>query len=366
MEAQSVEDILAFLEDAKQTVSRLEEARQKKNDLSQMEMRLKKQLASEEKAVTDQIVGTIKKRKEEVSAGYDKEISEAQELLKKIKNHKERAKKAGKKERIQEETADIREQNRAIKEELKTLLKKNRVPAFCRSKWFYLFFMPRGIWQRALDAILLLVLLFVAPYLIFIYLPTDNPLALSGLHFLFFAVFGGAYLFLSEHVKYKYIDILRQAVELRRRYGQNEKRARLIISNVNRDPNEEHYDLGDYNYRIAKAEAQIEEVGNKKQEALQTFEAVTRRVIEDEIREGSRLKIEKLKEDVENNHRMLLEITEEVSALSIELTDKYAGRIGKENLQADILEGIAKQIKSGSAQTITDAIHNYWSSKSQS
>ncbi len=363
MDGQAAE-ALAFLDEAKQAVSQLEEAKARKQSLSQMELRLKKQLSSEEKAVSDQIAGTIRKRKEEVSSSYDKEISEAQEQLRKLKSRKERAKRAGKKERIQEETAQIREESRALREEFKTLLKKNRVPGFCRKSWFFTVFMPRGIWQRIVNGSLALLVLFILPYLIFSWLPTGNPIILSGLHLVFFMVFGGAYLFLNEHVKYKYIDALRRAADMRRMLEQNERKMRLIASSVKRDPNEEHYDLGDFNYSIAKTEAQIEEIGNKKQEALQTFEAVTRHVIEDEIREGSRQKIERLKAEIEKNNQELLEASNQVSTLSIQVTDKYAGRLGKENLQADILEQISKQLQSGSAQTVTDAVNNYRSSRS--
>lgn len=357
-------EALAFVDDAKRAVDQLEAAKTRKQSLSQTEMRLKKQLSAEEKAVADEIAATIRKRKDEVSAGYDQEISGAQEHLKKLKNQKEQAKKAGKKERIQEETAGIREEDRALTEELRTLLRKNRVPKLCRRRWFFLLFMPKGIWERIVDGALALLVLFILPYLVFCALPAENPLVLSGLHFMFFLVFGGVYMLINERVKYKYIEILRQAVDIRRRLDQNEKKIRLIISSVNRDPNEEHYDLADYNYNIAKAEAQIEEIGNKKQEALQTFEAVTRHVIEDEIEEGSRQKLERLKADIETNRQELSEAKERVSALSIEVTDKYAGRLGKENLQSDSLEQIAKQLQNGSAATITDAVNNFRNSRS--
>jgi L-lysine 2,3-aminomutase len=80
-------------------------------------------------------------------------------------------------------------------------------------------------------------------------------------------------------------------------------------------------------------------------------------VIEDEIREGSRQKIEKLKGQIEENNQELAAVKEQVSALNIEVTDRYAGRLGKENLQSDVLEQIAKQIRNGSAATITDAVN---------
>jgi hypothetical protein len=355
---------LAFLEDAKQAVEQLETAKEQSQSLSQRELRLKKQLTAEEKAVEDEIAATTRKRKEEVSAGYDREISSAQENLRKLKGQKEQAKNAGKKERIQAETAQEKEENRALGEELRTLLKKERVPKLCRGRWFTLVLMPKGIWEHFVVGMIALFLLLILPYLVFCILPAENPLVLSGLHFVAFLMFGGGYLFLTEHVKYKHIDAWREAARLQTSIRQNKKKIRQTTSLINKDSNEEHYDLSDYNYNIAKAEAQVEEIGSRKQEALQTFEAVTRRVIEDEIREGSRQKIEKLQNQIEDNSQELASVKERVSALSIEVTDRYAGRLGKENLRSDALEQIAKQIRNGSATTVTDAVNSFRSSKS--
>ncbi len=362
MDNQAAES-LEFLEDAKKAVSQLEEAKALKQKLSQNEIRLKKQLSAEEKAVVDTIAATTKKRKDEVSVGFDKEISSAQENLRKLKNQKEQAKKKGKKERIQSETADLREERRAVKDELNILLKKNHVPKMCRSRFFFLLFMPASVWDYLVLGALIVFAFFLLPYFIFTIIPSENPLVLSIIHFTLFVIIGGIYGIVNEHVKYKYINILQQVAVMRRQLAHNEKEEKLIVSSINKDPNEEHYNLDDFNYDIAKTEAQIEEISARKQEALQTFEVATRHVIEDEIKEGSREKIEKLNSDIEKNRQELADAKESVSRLSIEVVDKYAGRIGKENLQLDTLEQIAKQIRSGSAVSITDAISLYRNSK---
>jgi hypothetical protein len=71
------------------------------------------------------------------------------------------------------------------------------------------------------------------------------------------------YLFLLEHVKYKHPDVWKEAAKLRRSIRQNEKKIRQTTASINKDPGEEHYDLSDYNYNIAKAETQIEEIGSR-------------------------------------------------------------------------------------------------------
>jgi hypothetical protein len=347
---------LTFVEEAKEAVLQLEAAKAQNQSLSQRELRLKKQLAAEEQALADETASTIRKRREELSAGFDREISAAQEELRKLKNQKEQAKNAGKKERIQTETASKREDNSRLKDELKTLLKKNRVPKLCRRRWFFVLFMPKGLWEHVVDLMLALLTLLLLPYLVFGLLPTQEPLVLSLLHGACTVIFGGGYLFLNNHVKYSHLQTLEKACELRRRIEQNDRQIRLVATSIRKDAGEEHYDLADYNYNIAKAEAQIEEIGSKKQEALQTFEAVTSRVIADELAEGSKKKMDKLQKQIEENHQELTSVKEQVSALSIQVTDRYAGRLGKEHLQTETLEQIAKQLRSGNASTITDAL----------
>lgn len=359
----SMEEALVFLENAGRDVAALDAAKARRQSLSQSRLRISKQLSSEEKAVTDEITATTRKRKEEVSGSYDKEMSQAQDRLKKLRIKKEQARNAGIKERIGNETAALREENRSLKEELRTLFKKGRVPRMCRRRWFFLIFMPKGLWDRIMLLAIMLLLLFVCPYLLFMWLSTENPIILSGLHFLFFAVFAGSYLFVSEQVKYKHIDTLRQAARLRQQIEQNEKKIRVIAAGIKKDSSEEYYNLEDYNYDIAKAETEVEEIGKKKQEALQTFEAVTRKVIEDEIREGSQKRIDDLKANLEKTERELADAEEEVRTMGIHVTDEYAGLLGKENLQKENLDAIRRLLENKEASSITEAVSVYRNNK---
>lgn len=108
----------------------------------------RRQLEAEEKAVADHISQTIKRRAADLASGYDKELNRGQERLRKAKSRREKAKSQGIKERISEETAPIREQNRQLKLQLKTVFQQNHVPAFCRSSWYYRLLHPEG-WRSS-------------------------------------------------------------------------------------------------------------------------------------------------------------------------------------------------------------------------
>lgn len=108
----------------------------------------------------DEISLTIKKRQEEITASYDKEIGKEQDRLKKAKGKREKAKNQGMKERIAEETAPLYDHNREMRIKMKSLFQKERVPSFCRSTWYYALYMPRSL--KEVGILFLAVLIFFA------------------------------------------------------------------------------------------------------------------------------------------------------------------------------------------------------------
>ena len=106
--------------------------------------RQEKELAAAKKAVTDSVNQTIKKRRSEIDTSYDKEIAKGQERLKKP-GQREKAKNKGMKERIAEETSELREHNRDLQIQMKTMFQKDKVPVFCRTTFYYSLYYARDL-----------------------------------------------------------------------------------------------------------------------------------------------------------------------------------------------------------------------------
>ena len=75
--------------------------------------------------------------RDRINSSYDQEIGKGQERLKKARAKREKAKSQGIKERIAEETSELREHNRDLKVQMRTLFQKNRVPAWCGTTFYY-------------------------------------------------------------------------------------------------------------------------------------------------------------------------------------------------------------------------------------
>ncbi len=116
-----ITDYGTFLREAKSAVMELAELERQEERLSRKLKQDQKSLESEKKLLEDTINQTTKKRLGEIVSSYDKELNKGQEQLKKARSKREKAKSQGIRERIVEETSDLRDDNRRIQLHIATL-----------------------------------------------------------------------------------------------------------------------------------------------------------------------------------------------------------------------------------------------------
>ena len=105
---QAITDYVKFLADARDAVYRLDCDQKTAGQLEVLEKEQERELEAAGRAVTDAVNQTVRKRLEEISSSYDKEIAKGQDRLKKARAKREKAKSRGMKERIAEETRNKR------------------------------------------------------------------------------------------------------------------------------------------------------------------------------------------------------------------------------------------------------------------
>ena len=119
-----ITDYGTFLREAKSAVMELAELERQEERLSRKLKQDQKSLESEKKLLEDTINQTTKKRLGEIVSSYDKELNKGQEQLKKARSKREKAKSQGIRERIVEETSDLRDDNRRIQLHIATLFQQ--------------------------------------------------------------------------------------------------------------------------------------------------------------------------------------------------------------------------------------------------
>ena len=131
----------------------------------------------------------------------------------------------------------------------------------------------------------------------------------------------------------------------------NRKKIRVIEKSIRRDKNEKMYNLEKFDDEIAQLEQEIRRISTQKQEALNSFEQVTKTIIADEILSGAKPKMEELTARYREIRRALDETEEEIKRRNLEITDKYAGYLGKEYLDPMKIGELMEAIRSGRRPT---------------
>lgn len=353
---QPVTDNVEFLTQAKRAVIELAQMKAQEDQLIQEEKRLEKSLELERKAVADNITMTIKKRAEAISSSYDQEISKGQDRLKKARAKREKAKSQGVKERIAEETAALRDQNRDLRLQMKTLFQKGRVPRFCSTDFYYSLYFPR--WFREIITMLLTVIIcfLVVPYGIYLLIPKKNTIVLIVVYFIAVLLFGGLYILIGNKTKLSHLEALKAGRSIKDQIRSNNRKIKSITHSIQKDRNEAVYNLQKYDDEIAHIEQELTVTANKKKDALNTFETVTKNIIADEITSNNKDRISKLEESHDSAHQTLMELQTSLNNKRIYITDHYEVYLGKEFLQPQKIDQLLDAMQNGTALNLTEAI----------
>ena len=356
---QSITDYGTFLAEARQAVTELEELQHREAALSQQAKQSRRQLETERKAVSDRVSQTIKRRAGDIAASYDKELNKGQEQLKKAKAKREKAKSQGIKERIVEETAVFREENRQLKLELKTVFQQKHAPAFCRSSWYYCLFVPRKAWEFGVLLLTVLICFLGIPYGSYLLIPEHKPLHLVVIYFVCILVFGGVYVMVGNSTRERYGSVIKEGRRIRSQLHANGKKIKRVTREIRRDKNEAIYNLQKHDDEIARIEQMMSETADKKKEALNTFETVTKNIITDEITVSSREKLELLQGTCEFQEKELERVREEVKTKNLFITDRFGAYLEKEFLTPRRLDALAEIMQKGTAANLSEAMDEY-------
>lgn len=356
---QPITDYGAFLREARQAVTELNEMQQREAALSQQLRESRRKLEIEEKAVADHIAQTVKRRAADIASGYDKELSRGQERLRKARSRREKAKSQGIRERIGEETAPYREQNRQLKLQMKTIFQQNRVPAFCRSSWYYRLYSPKRITEFITLLVFLLLCFLGIPYGCYLLIPERKPLYLGLIYFVCVLVFGGVYVAVGNRTRDRYAPTIKEGRKIRDQIHANEKKIKRLTREIRRDKNEAIYNLQKHDDEIAQIEQMMSETAAKKKEALNTFETVTKNIITDEIAANNKEKLDLLKETCEFQEKELRNLDDELKTKSLFVTDRFGAYLEREFLQPQRLDALLDIMETGTAANLTEAMDTY-------
>ena len=337
------------------------------SDMNGEMKRMEKSISAEAKDIQDEISTTIKKRRNDVENEYDKQLSQIISKRKKVESEKEKKIDAAKASRIKDETKGIVSDSKDAEKELKKLFRQNKVPGFCRSKLFYVMFMPEGTVQKLMMVVGYAILFVGFPGLMALLIRKTainhstmsdgtktflTVLIVAGLVLLL----AGAIFLIYVKVKVPHAIVLQQGRKYRRAVAENDKQIRSVKKSIEKDEDESRYDVGEFDQRIREITDEEENVREEMHNALKDFDEQTAENIRQEVEDRRNPKLNEMKE---NRNGLALQIEQAQSQLketSLVISRDYASHIGDDMLRQDRLEDLIAIIQSGQANTVSEAI----------
>lgn len=357
MEGQNI--LYGNIEDLQQ-VRGIVEARVKVRDeidfLNNEKIRLEKDIKAEEKILADNIENTLRKRREQVVANFDKELEKSQERLKKVRNAREKAKSQKVEERIKEETAELVMENKNIHEEIRTFFKRKGVPTFCDSDVVYTLYFPNTTRQLAVVALTFLFGIFGLPFLATSLL-TNGVFTGILVYMLTMAAFLGLYILGYNYTRVRHKEAFIDMRVRRNAIRKNNGRIKRIKKSIKKDKDEEQYGLKEYDEDIEEIEEDINDIVEKKNKVLADFEKTTKNEICEEITKRDMPKIDGLKKTASENALRLKELEQKQKDMSINLSTNYGPYLGEENMTVERIDMLVALIEKGEASNIGDAVN---------
>lgn len=329
------------------------------------EKRLEKELSINKKNLKEDIESTVKKRRNEVSDKFDKEIDKDEDKLKKIRNQRNKAKDKGVKERITDETADLRAQNEDLRAGIKSSLKEEKLPGFCGWGFYFVLYFTKGVGEVFMCALMIILMFLLLPTVVYVLLPFEkiaqeyHIFLFAVTFFVIFLIVFFAYKIIGDQTKHKHKEALQSIRSLRDQVYSNNKQIRKIAHSIRKDKNEDMYNLGDFDAKIKEIENDISIITQNKADALKAFDETTRPAVIQEIegREMPRI------QEIENKYNEIsvrhTELEDSVKQLGIKLSTEYESYLDKSFTDVARIDELISIMETGGAATIGDAIQVY-------
>ena len=328
----------------------------KLTSLSQEVASMKKNIEATEKALNDEKEAMLKKRREDVVAGFDNAIAIDRSKIKEVQAERDKAKEKGIKERIAAETASLRKDNVHLNAQIDEVLQQNHIPKFCKSRVYVALFMTKGIRNILFCVLLFVVLFLVIPEVVCFLFPQLTGYQLLLLDFIFMFVLTVVYKLMNDFLLLPNVEVMQDVNRTKQDIVVNRKKIRKIQKSIKKDTSEEMYGLEEFDSKISTFMEDIEKIEGEKSLALQEFESKTRPDIVAEIDKRDRARIEALRKDVMQKSEEIVKLQELVKKQKIYISSNYEAYLGSEYAVLEKLDELMEIMKTTNTKTIGQAM----------
>ncbi|MGN0244048.1 MAG: hypothetical protein ACI4CT_08315 [Lachnospiraceae bacterium] len=326
----------------------------------------KKKIAAEEKNLEKDISAAIQKEQAIIENSFQQQLANQDEKLRQVRDERNQKKNRKINERVEIETAGIKEQNQSLHAEFCALLKQNHVPNICRSDWYYILFMTKGIREICLLFLLILAgmvglpaLICLAGYVSFL-MDATNPA------FDYAVIFGVVdvlillvYIVVLNLTKAEYKNVLKEGRIYKDKIYANRRHMATTKDVIMKDKNTIDPELAEYDDRRKQLLKERKGIEQEKEAALDYFQKETKIRIEEEVRRQREEGLNRLRVEQQSLEDAYKRKAAEAAALSEQIRTEYEPVLGKEFAKPSKIDLLIQIMEEGDAATLEEAIEVY-------
>ena len=308
-----IEELKKNLNTAKGKLTTLEE---KKNDLK--------------KSTDDLIAKTIYQKKQDIERSYSEVLKEAEQRLKATEKEKEEEKKNNLKKEVEHNTRSAKENNVFLNNEIKRILKENKLPSFINSTFYMSLWSPSNALEVFIGIIAAILAMTIPTILTFgtykdALLKTfpNNILRyiiIAMIYLFFIFIFGLIWLIIDKWTKKK-PDILKEIKEFRRNITDNKHLIKKIENDTHKNIDDTKFDYTKLDRDIEAGKLEVENYRKKMKDALDNFVNVTEDEIAKNIEQESSKTMSILDNDIETTKKEISELQTKYDELKLRIAE---------------------------------------------
>lgn len=350
-------ELIKTVNRAKQLLNDLDEAEKDKTRLTGELKQSEKAYSSMEKSVAEGITTALKKKKEEIAATYDRELSQYQDQIDVCKTERAKAKANAIAQRIQVETAPLNQQNQQLEAQIELKFKENKVPVVCKKRAISMLFFPKNSRDWTIDILVGVGLIFFIP--LFFSLAISNRLVLAFTFFVYVGALFTVYLYLLHKYMLKFAGVNEEVEELRKQIRINNKNKQLMTNSIKKSQDETGYNLGSFDDKITGIQQVMQNTVEKRQEALENFESEIRHQITADITAANKDELLGLQQEFESKRQELSDKKEEIEQIEKQLKEEYEPVFGKDLLYKQRLNKFDSFCQENADLSLEEALTQY-------
>ena len=350
-------ELIKTVNRAKQLLNDLDEAEKDKTRLTGELKQSEKAYSSMEKSVAEGITTALKKKKEEIAATYDRELSQYQDQIDVCKTERAKAKANAIAQRIQVETAPLNQQNQQLEAQIELKFKENKVPVVCKKRAISMLFFPKNSRDWTIDILVGVGLIFFIP--LFFSLAISNRLVLAFTFFVYVGALFTTYLYLLHKYMLKFAGVNEEVEELRKQIRINNKNKQLMTNRIKKSQDETGYNLGSFDDKITSIQQVMQNTVEKRQEALENFESEIRHQITADITAANKDELLGLQQEFESKRQELSDKKEEIEQIEKQLKEEYEPVFGKDLLYKQRLNKFDSFCQENADLSLEEALTQY-------